>query len=152
RSVLRQDPDVILVGEIRDEETARTAMQAAMTGHLVFTTVHSKDTMSSVFRLLDLKVEPYLVANSLEVGLAQRLGRALGGQRKRSVGVTPSQSTRMGRFLENQNEIYMSTGCAACLRTGYRGRRAIYELLDFTDQLRDVILKEPTIGAMKLAI
>jgi type II secretory ATPase GspE/PulE/Tfp pilus assembly ATPase PilB-like protein len=152
RSVLRQDPDVILVGEIRDEETARTAMQAAMTGHLVFSTVHSKDTMSSVFRLLDLKVEPYLVANSLEVVLAQRLVRLLCEQCKRSVRVTPSQSTRMGRFLENQTEIYMATGCAACLRTGYRGRRAIYELLDFTDQLRDVILKEPTIGAMKLAI
>ncbi len=152
RSVLRQDPDVILVGEIRDEETARTAMQAAMTGHLVFSTVHSKDTMSSVFRLLDLKVEPYLVANSLEVVLAQRLVRLLCEHCKRTVRVTPSQATRMGRFLEGQSEIYMATGCAACLRTGYRGRRAIYELLDFTDQLRDVILKEPTIGAMKLAI
>jgi general secretion pathway protein E len=152
RSVLRQDPDVILVGEIRDEETARTAMQAAMTGHLVFSTVHSKDTMSSVFRLLDLKVEPYLVANSLEVVLAQRLVRLLCEHCKRSVRVTPTQATRMGRFLENQNEIYMSTGCAACLRTGYRGRKAIYELLDFTDELRDVILKEPTIGAMKKAI
>jgi general secretion pathway protein E len=152
RSVLRQDPDVILVGEVRDEETARTAMQAAMTGHLVFSTVHSKDTMSSVFRLLDLKVEPYLVANSLEVVLAQRLVRVLCEHCKRPVRVTPTQATRMGRFLENQTEIYMATGCAACLRTGYRGRRAIYELLDFTDQLRDVILKEPTIGAMKLAI
>jgi len=152
RSVLRQDPDVILVGEVRDEETARTAMQAAMTGHLVFSTVHSKDTMSSVFRLLDLKVEPYLVANSLEVVLAQRLLRVLCEHCKRAVRVTPSQTTRMGRFLENQTEVYMATGCAACLRTGYRGRRAIYELLDFTDDLRDVILKEPTIGAMKKAI
>ncbi len=152
RSVLRQDPDVILVGEVRDEETARTAMQASMTGHLVFSTVHAKDTMSSVFRLLDLKVEPYLVANSLEVVLAQRLVRVLCDNCKRSIRVTPSQSTRMGRFLENQNEIQMATGCAACLRTGYRGRKAIYEVLDFTDELRDVIIKEPTIASMKKVI
>jgi general secretion pathway protein E len=152
RSVLRQDPDVILVGEIRDEETARTAMQAAMTGHLVFSTVHAKDTMSSVFRLLDLKVEPYLVANSLEVVLAQRLVRVLCDNCKRAVKVTPAQATRMGRFLENQTEVYVATGCATCLRTGYRGRKAIFELLDFTDELRDVILKEPTITAMKRII
>src|SRR5262249_17221762 len=85
RSVLRQDPDVILVGEIRDEETARTAMQAAMTGHLVFSTVHSKDTISAIFRLLDLKVEPYLVANSLDLVLAQRLVRVLCDSCKRPV-------------------------------------------------------------------
>jgi type II secretory ATPase GspE/PulE/Tfp pilus assembly ATPase PilB-like protein len=137
------------VGEIRDEETAKTAMQASMTGHLVFSTVHAKDTMSSVFRLLDLKVEPYLVANSLEVVVAQRLVRMLCDTCKRTVHVTPSQATRMGRFLEGQNEIYVATGCSQCLRTGYRGRRAIYELLDFTDELRDVILKEPSIQAMR---
>lgn len=152
RSILRQDPDVILVGEIRDEETARVAMQAAMTGHLVFSTVHAKDTMASVFRLLDLKVEPYLVANSLEVVIAQRLLRVLCDNCKRAVKVTPSQATRMGRYLENQTELYIGTGCAACLRTGYRGRRAIYELLDFTDELRDIILKEPSISAMKKSI
>ncbi len=152
RSVLRQDPDVILVGEIRDEETARTAMQAAMTGHLVFSTVHAKDTMSSVFRLLDLKVEPYLVANSLEVVLAQRLIRILCDNCKRSVRVAPAQATRMGRFLEGQTDVFVATGCAQCLRTGYRGRKAIFELLDFTDELRDVILKEPTITAMKRVI
>jgi general secretion pathway protein E len=152
RSVLRQDPDVILVGEIRDEETARTAMQAAMTGHLVFSTVHAKDTMSSVFRLLDLKVEPYLVANSLEVVVAQRLLRVLCDTCKRETKVLPVQATRMGRYLEGKTDIYAATGCAACLRTGYRGRKAIFEILDFTDELRDVILKEPTIAAMKRVI
>ncbi len=152
RSVLRQDPDVILVGEVRDEETARTAMQAAMTGHLVFSTVHAKDTISSVFRLLDLKVEPYLVANSLEVVVAQRLVRTLCENCKRAVAVTPAQATRMGRFLENQTQVHVATGCAQCLRTGYRGRKAIFELLDFTDELRDVILKEPSIQAMKKVI
>jgi len=152
RSVLRQDPDVILVGEIRDDETARTAMQAAMTGHLVFSTVHAKDTISSVFRLLDLKVEPYLIANSLEVVLAQRLVRTLCDNCKRAVAVSPAQATRMGRFLEGQTQIHVATGCAQCLRTGYRGRKAVFELLDFTDELRDVILKEPSIQAMKKSI
>jgi general secretion pathway protein E len=152
RSVLRQDPDVIFVGEIRDEETARTAMQAAMTGHLVFSTVHAKDTISSVFRLLDLKVEPFLVANSMELILAQRLVRLLCDNCKRPVRVTPSQATRMGRYLEGQRDIHVATGCSQCLRTGYRGRRAIFELLDFTDELRDVILGEATIQAMKKVI
>lgn len=149
RSVLRQDPDVILVGEIRDEETARTAMQAAITGHLVFSTVHAKDTMSSVFRLLDLKVEPFLVANSLEVVIAQRLLRVLCDNCKRAVPVTSAQVTRIGKYLEGQSMVYTATGCGACLRTGYRGRKAIFELLDFTDELRDVILKDPSIAAMK---
>jgi general secretion pathway protein E len=152
RSVLRQDPDVILVGEIRDEETARTAMQAAMTGHLVFSTVHSKDSISAVFRLLDLKVEPHLVASSLDLVLAQRLVRTLCENCKRAVRVTPGQATRLGKFLEGRHETYVPVGCLSCLKTGYRGRRAIYELLDFNDELRDVVLRDPTITSMKRII
>lgn len=152
RSVLRQDPDVILVGEIRDDETARTAMQAAMTGHVVFSTVHAKDTISAVFRLLDLKVEPYLVSNALDLVLAQRLVRVLCEQCKRETPIGPAEVTRMGRFLSGKTASYVATGCLRCLRTGYRGRRAIFELLDFTDDLRDVILKEPSIQAMRKVI
>ena len=152
RSVLRQDPDVILVGEIRDPETARVAMQASMTGHLVFSTIHAKDTISSVFRLLDLGLEPYLVANSMQLVLAQRLVRVLCERCKRAHGVTPAESTKMGRFLGGATELHVSTGCAACLRTGFAGRRAIFELLDFNDQLRDVILENPTIASMKRII
>lgn len=152
RSVLRQDPDVILVGEIRDEETARTAMQAAMTGHVVFTTVHSKDSISAVFRLLDLKVEPYLVANSLDLVLAQRLVRVLCDSCKRSVKVLPGQASRLGRWLGDKTELYIATGCPKCLRTGYRGRRALFELLDFSDELRDIVLKDPSISSMKKVI
>jgi general secretion pathway protein E len=152
RSVLRQDPDVILVGEIRDDETARTAMQAAMTGHLVFSTVHAKDTISAIFRLLDLKVEPYLVANSLDLVLAQRLVRVLCEGCKRPIPVAPGVSTRLGKYLGNKTQMMVSTGCGRCLKTGYRGRRAIFELLDFTDDLRDVILREPSIQAMKKVI
>jgi len=152
RSVLRQDPDVILVGEVRDEETARTAMQAAMTGHLVFSTVHSKDSISSVFRLLDLGVEPYLVANSLQLVLAQRLVRVLCPECKRDTPVLPAQATKMGRFLGGKTKVYGPVGCERCLRTGYAGRRAIFELLDVDDDLRDVILNKPTIQAMKKVI
>jgi type II secretory ATPase GspE/PulE/Tfp pilus assembly ATPase PilB-like protein len=152
RSVLRQDPDVILVGEIRDEETARTAMQAAMTGHLVFSTVHAKDTIAAIFRLLDLKVEPYLVANSLDLVLAQRLVRVLCESCKRQIPVAPGVATRLGKYLGGKTQMYGATGCGRCLRTGYRGRRAIFELLDFTDDLRDVVLRDPSIQAMKRVI
>jgi general secretion pathway protein E len=152
RSVLRQDPDVILVGEIRDEETARTAMQAAMTGHVVYSSIHAKDTISAVFRLLDLKVEPYLVANSLDLVLAQRLVRVLCETCKRETSIAPGQATRLGKYMQTKTTMYAATGCQRCLRTGYRGRRAIFELLDFTDELRDVVLKEPTVTAMKKVI
>ncbi|HVZ93485.1 MAG TPA: ATPase, T2SS/T4P/T4SS family [Phycisphaerales bacterium] len=149
RSVLRQDPDVILVGEIRDEETARVAMQAAMTGHVVFSTVHAKDTIGAVFRLLDLGVEGYLVANSLDVVVAQRLVRVLCESCRRPVRVTPGQATRIGRFLEGKTEVFAATGCPRCLRTGYHGRRAIFEMLEFNDDLRDCILHSPSIQKMK---
>jgi general secretion pathway protein E len=152
RSVLRQDPDVILVGEIRDDETARTAMQAAMTGHLVFSTVHAKDTIAAVFRLLDLKVEPYLVANSLDLVLAQRLVRVLCDACKSQIPISPGVATRLGKYLGGKTRMYAATGCVKCLRTGYRGRRALFELLDFSDDLRDVVLRDPTIQAMKKII
>lgn len=152
RSVLRQDPDVILVGEIRDEETARTAMQAAMTGHVVFTTVHSKETFGAVFRLLDLGVEPYLVANSLDLVLAQRLVRVLCPHCKRPHPIPPGVASRIGKGLRGATEAYSSTGCVRCLNTGYKGRRALFELLTFDDDLRDVVLNNPSIAAMKKAI
>lgn len=152
RSVLRQDPDVILVGEIRDEETARTAMQAAMTGHVVFTTLHAKDTVTAVFRLLDLKVEPYLVANALDLVLAQRLVRVLCEHCKHPIPIAPGVATRLGKHIQGKDQMLAATGCNRCLRTGYRGRRAIFELLEFNDELRDVVLHNPTISAMKKVI
>jgi len=152
RSVLRQDPDVILVGEIRDEETARTAMQAAMTGHLVFSSVHAKESITAVFRLLDLKVEPYLVANSLNLVLAQRLVRLLCPTCKTTIPVPPGVSTRLGRHLQGKTVTYAPMGCVRCLRTGYSGRRALFELLDFNDELRDIVLTTPSISGMKRII
>ncbi|MFO0832905.1 MAG: ATPase, T2SS/T4P/T4SS family [Phycisphaerales bacterium] len=152
RSVLRQDPDVILVGEVRDEETARTAMQAAITGHLVLSSVHAKESVTAVFRLLDLKVEPYLVANSLNLVLAQRLVRVLCDTCKRPVNVSPGQASKIGKWLGGKSQIYAATGCGRCLRTGYRGRRALFELMDFNDDLRDIVLNRPTIAGMKKVI
>ncbi len=145
RSVLRQDPDVIFVGEIRDTETATVAMQAAMTGHLVYSTVHSKDTIGAIFRLLDLGVEPYLVANALQIVLAQRLIRVLCPSCKKAVKSTPAQNMKMGRLLDGVPSIYAPTGCKRCLLTGYIGRRAAFELLEFNEQMRDVVLETPTI-------
>ncbi|TVQ82704.1 MAG: FHA domain-containing protein, partial [Phycisphaeraceae bacterium] len=152
RSVLRQDPDVILVGEIRDEETARVAMQAAMTGHVVFSTVHSRDTIGAVFRLLDLGLERYLVANALDIVLAQRLVRILCENCKRPVKVSPGQASRIGRIIEGKSHVYAAVGCPKCLRTGFHGRRALFEMLEFTDELRDIVLNNPTINALRTSI
>jgi general secretion pathway protein E len=152
RSVLRQDPDVILVGEIRDEETARTAMQAALTGHLVFSSVHAKESITAIFRLLDLNVEPYLVASSLNLVLAQRLVRVLCPFCKQPAPVMPGTATRLGRYLQGKTSTFTATGCSKCLRTGFRGRRAIFELLDFNDELRDMVLSNPSITGMKKII
>ncbi|HEX7008736.1 MAG TPA: ATPase, T2SS/T4P/T4SS family [Phycisphaeraceae bacterium] len=152
RSCLRQDPDVIVVGEIRDKETATTAMQAATTGHLVMSTVHAKDTLGTIFRLLDLGVEPYLVASTLNLVLAQRLARQLCPHCKVGKKPTPSQTLRLGRSVTGVSEIYFPAGCPRCFGTGYSGRQAVFELLSATDELRDVIIKSPNIGAMKKAI
>lgn len=149
RSVLRQDPDVIFVGEIRDIETATVAMQASMTGHLVYTTVHAKDSIGAIFRLLDLGMESYLVANALNLIVAQRLVRLLCPTCKKKVAATPAQNLRMGKALEGVGEIYSPRGCKRCLLTGFIGRRALFELLDINDQMRDQILKTPTIQGIR---
>ena len=149
RSVLRQDPDVILVGEIRDLETATVAMQAAMTGHLVFSTVHARDTIGTIFRLMDLGVERYQVANALNLVIAQRLVRVLCGTCRKAVVPTPAQQMRMGKSVHGVAQIYAPQGCAYCLDTGFYGRRAIFEMVEFNDNLRDVILKKPTIAQIR---
>jgi general secretion pathway protein E len=125
RHILRQDPDVIMVGEIRDQETARIAIQAALTGHLVFSTLHTNDAPSSVTRLLDLGVEPFLVASSLSCVLAQRLVRLV-------------HTDCAGK------------GCRACLSSGYRGRRAIFELLCTSDAVRHLIVEQADASAIRV--
>ena len=149
RATLRQDPDAILVGEIRDIETARIAMQAAITGHLVFSTVHTTNTIGSIFRLLDLGVEPYLVAQGLHIVIAQRLVRQLCKYCKRAVKPTPAELERMGPAGTNLTQVFVAKGCPRCLGTGYAGRRAFFEMLRTTDELRDVITTTRTMDEIK---
>jgi len=144
KSVLRQDPDIILVGEVRDAETARTAIQASMTGHLVFSTVHANDATGAVYRLLDLGVEPYLVSSGLQMVLAQRLVRQLCEYCKNPVPPTREQTARMAEFgVTGVKQVFQPKGCKRCLNTGFLGRRTIVERLIFTDRLRETILKTP---------
>ena len=152
RSVLRQDPDSIMVGEIRDPETARIAMQAAITGHMVFSTVHTTGTIGTIFRLLDLGVEPYLIAQGLHLVLAQRLVRQLCPYCKKPTRPTADQAARLPNGGKGISKIYVPGGCPRCLSTGYSGRRAFFELLSSNDALREVIVKSPTMQEVEKAL
>jgi len=149
RTLLRQDPDIIMVGEIRDEETARTAIQAALTGHLVFSTLHTNDACSAVTRLINMGVEPYLIGAALNMVLAQRLVRRVCHKCRESY--EPSRSIR--RALERMGyefeHFYKGVGCKNCRNTGFKGRIAVHELLVVTDELRDVIAGGPATGNIK---
>jgi general secretion pathway protein E len=154
RSFLRQDPDVIMVGEIRDRETAEIAIQASLTGHLVFSTVHTNDAASAITRLVDMGVEPFLVASSLMALMAQRLVRRVCHQCReayrptaeelKEVGLTPEAVARAGNPT-----IYRAKGCDACAGTGYRGRTGIYELLMVDDDIRQLTLKNVDSSTIK---
>jgi len=153
KSVLRQDPDVILIGEIRDAETARTALQAAITGHLVFSTLHTKDSIGTIFRLLDLGVEPYMLAQGLQTVVAQRLIRQLCPHCKKAVRPNAAQGAKLSEAQgQDVAKIYAPVGCPRCLNTGFSGRRAIFELLSMTDPLRDVIAQGPTLAKINEAL
>lgn len=139
RSVLRQDPDVVLVGEIRDNETAVTATQAANTGHLVFSTLHSRDSVSAVFRLLDLGVESYQVASGLQTVVSQRLVRLLCPACKRARMATDADKQLAGRDYKTA---YEAVGCKKCLNTGFQGRKAVFEVLNITEPVRDTVIAQ----------
>jgi len=154
RSFLRQDPDVIMVGEIRDRDTAEIAIQASLTGHLVFSTVHTNDSAGAVTRLVDMGVEPFLVASSLTAILAQRLVRRLCNvcreahvpttEELSEVGMTPEQVVRAG-----SPPVYRAMGCSACGQTGYRGRTGIYEFLPVDDDIRTLAIKNVDSNTIK---
>ena len=149
RSFLRQDPDVIMIGEIRDAETARVALQAAMTGHFVFTTVHANDSITTLFRLLDLGVEPYLISSSLSAVLAQRLVRVLCPACKIPYEPQPKFLKSIGLKPTEELELYKAQGCDDCQGTGYHGRIGIFEFFEATDTIKELIRTNPSIQLIK---
>ena len=149
RSLLRQDPDVIMVGEIRDNETARIAVQAALTGHLVLSTLHTNDAACSITRLVDIGIEPYLIAASLNGVLAQRLVRKICPDCKEIYQVTEHIAKYLERAGADPGQIYHGAGCDQCRGSGYLGRVGIYELLIIDEPFRDMINKDSSVNNMR---
>ena len=145
RSVLRQDPDVIMVGEMRDTETAKIAIQSALTGHLVFSTVHTNSAPATITRLIDMGIEPFLVSSTIVGILAQRLVRRICPDCRKSYQPHPEQLRELGitekNFSKIKRSFYRGEGCDQCRQTGYRGRIGIHELLKITEGLKNTILK-----------
>jgi general secretion pathway protein E len=160
RHVLRQDPDVIMVGEVRDIETARMVIQSSLTGHLVFSTVHTNDSAGTVTRLLDLGVEPYLVSSSLIAVMAQRLVRKVCPDCRQEYEPKPHELRELGLMsadaqisdsVKNGGKFFVGAGCDKCFDTGYRGRTGIYELMPISEEIRELIYKKESAGAIKKA-
>jgi type IV pilus assembly protein PilB len=155
RAFLRQDPDIILVGEIRDIETAEIAIQASLTGHLVFSTLHTNDAPGAITRLIDMGIEPFLISSTLEAVLAQRLVRTICPHCKTPYTPTDDQLSLLGLTREQVGDrpFYFGAGCKECNQTGYRGRRGIFEYMRITDPLRELInQRKPTLVLRDRAI
>ncbi len=151
RSFLRQDPDIIMVGEVRDTETAEIAIRSALTGHLVFSTLHTNDAPSTVMRLVDMGIERYLIASSLVLILAQRLARRICPHCKKQIEVPPNALMEIG-FGEKEAKtlkVYKGQGCDQCNNTGYKGRVALYEVMPVSETLKNMILHEASVAEMR---
>lgn len=142
RSILRQDPDIVLVGEMRDAETAQLAVRAALTGHLVLSTLHTNDAPSSIIRIIDMGVPPFLVSSSVVVVIAQRLVRKLCPRCKKPYGIPESLARDLG--LEGHAEVFEPVGCEECRGTGYMGRTAIFEIMQMSETIRKAVMKGAT--------
>ncbi len=150
RTIVRQDPDIILVGEIRDMETAEMAIQAALTGHLVFSTLHTNDAASAVTRLIDMGVEPFLVSSSVNAIMAQRLVRRICPHCREPYTASKEYLEKLGLPAEFEDAVlYRGRGCAECLHTGYQGRLGIYELMILSDRIKNLILTTSDAGQIK---
>jgi len=149
KALLRQDPDVIMLGEIRDLETAQTAVQAALTGHLVLSTLHTNDAPSSITRLVNIGLEPFLVGAAVRGVLAQRLVRRLCAVCKANERPTEEHAEFMSMNGMDPDAVYIAKGCDKCRKRGYSGRVGIYELLTVDDQLRDVIARNPNVSEFR---
>ena len=150
RSLLRQDPDVIMLGEIRDEETARIAVQASLTGHLVLSTLHTNDAPSTITRLINIGIEPYLLAASVNAVLAQRLVRRICERCKEPLpAVRESVAQYLARCGADIDQLYHGAGCERCRHTGYAGRIGIYEMLELDDDMRDLVTSNPSLMELR---
>jgi general secretion pathway protein E/type IV pilus assembly protein PilB len=149
RSILRHDPDVVLIGEIRDEETAEIAVQASLTGHLVFSTLHTNDAPGALTRLVDMGIEPYLVASSLEGVLAQRLVRLICKHCKEANPLTPKETMRLEKGRPIPKVLYRGKGCRECQGTGYRGRTVVCEQMGVTEEIKQAILARTSTGEIR---
>lgn len=149
RTLLRQDPDVIMVGEVRDEETSRMAIQAALTGHLVFSTLHTNDACSAITRLINMGVEPYLIGAALNMVLAQRLVRRICSKCRQQYDPPRTLRKTIERMGYPMETFYRGVGCKRCRNTGFSGRVGVHELLVINDELRDAIVSDPAIGPIR---
>ncbi|MCK5346906.1 MAG: Flp pilus assembly complex ATPase component TadA, partial [Candidatus Heimdallarchaeota archaeon] len=151
RSILRQDPDKILVGEVRDKETANIAVEASLTGHIVFTTLHTNDAPSAVTRMLDIGIENFLLAATLELIVAQRLVRRICAECKTFYVPTEEQIISLGLKYEDasEREFAYGKGCEACNFTGHRGRMAIFELMQISDTSKQLIMEEVSTAQLR---
>jgi type IV pilus assembly protein PilB len=149
RSILRQDPNVIMVGEIRDGDTAEIAIRAALTGHLVFSTLHTNDAPSAITRLIDMGVEPFLVASSVKMILAQRLLRKLCPKCRELAKPTAEQLSELGMDKKTKHDFYAPKGCSSCNRFGYKGRTAVYEVLPIHNGLSEMIARSVTANELR---
>ncbi len=148
RSLLRQDPDIVMVGEIRDQDTAQIAVQAALTGHLVFSTLHTNDATGAVTRLVNIGIEPYLVAASLNAILAQRLVRKICTNCKEAFEPPAKTRRAVEKLAGDVETLYRGVGCQKCRNTGFAGRIGIYELLVPNDAMRDKITSSPNVNEL----
>ncbi|APG27912.1 type II secretion system protein GspE [Syntrophotalea acetylenivorans] len=153
RSILRQDPDIIMVGEIRDTETAEIAVQSALTGHMVFSTLHTNDAAGALTRLVEMGIEPFLAASSIVGVLAQRLVRNLCPHCRETYQPSPEllREAGLSQELPTGSMLYRAVGCDQCMDIGYRGRSGIYELLTIDEKVRDLLLQNQDAGAIKRA-
>jgi type IV pilus assembly protein PilB len=153
RSFLRQDPDTIMVGEIRDFETAEIAVKAALTGHMVLSTLHTNDAPATISRLLNMGVEPFLITASVNLVLAQRLARKICVECKHEVPVDAEALRELGATdeqIQSAKNMFKGAGCATCSNSGYKGRIALYEVMRFTDALKDLVLQGASTAELKL--
>jgi type IV pilus assembly protein PilB len=141
RAMVRADPDIIMVGEIRDRETAQIAVESALTGHLVLSTLHTNDAPTAITRLIEMGIEPFLVASAIDCVVAQRLARTLCSNCKRRTLISANVLEQNGYRSDYDIEAYEPVGCTRCGGTGYKGRVGMYEVMSVTDQIRDLALE-----------